>query len=67
MSYDMPIMLDKWRSKQDVLVVNLDDYNIIFGLDSLRKNKIVLMSYLNRVMTAVRDDYVLSYVAMSQR
>ena len=67
MSYDMPIMLDKWRSKQDVLVVNLDDYNIIFGLDSLRKNKIVLMSYLNRVMIAVRDDYVLSYVAMSQR
>jgi len=52
MSYDVPIMLDQWRGKQDVLVVNLDDYNIIFGLDFLRKNKIVLTSYLNEVMIA---------------
>jgi hypothetical protein len=35
-----------------MLVVNLDDYNIIPGLDFLRKTKIVLMSYLNRVMIA---------------
>jgi hypothetical protein len=30
-----------------VLVVNLDDYDIILGLDFLRKAKIVLMLYLN--------------------
>jgi hypothetical protein len=35
MSYDVPITLDQWRGKQDVLVVNLDDYDIIFGLDFL--------------------------------
>jgi hypothetical protein len=35
-----------------MLVVNLDDYNIIPSLDFLRKTKIVLMSYLNRVMIA---------------
>ena len=52
MSYDVPITLDQWRGKQDVLVVNLDDYNIILGLDFLRKAKIVLMSYLNGVMIA---------------
>jgi len=52
MSYDVPIMLDQWRGKQDVLVINLDDYDIIFGLDFLRKTKIVLTSYLNEVMIA---------------
>jgi hypothetical protein len=48
-----------------MLVVNLDDDNIIPGLDFLRKTKIVLMSCLNRVMIA-SEGYVLSYVAMSQ-
>ena len=52
MSYDVPITLDQWRGKQDVLVVNLDDYDIILGLDFLRKAKIVLMPYLNGVMIA---------------
>jgi len=35
-----------------MLVLNLDDYNNIFGLDFLRKTKIFLMSYLNKVMIA---------------
>jgi hypothetical protein len=52
MSYDVPITLDQWRGKQDMLVVNLDDYDIILGLDFLQKAKIVLMSYLNGVMIA---------------
>jgi len=30
MSYDVLIVLDRWRGKQDVLVMNLDDYDIIF-------------------------------------
>ena len=33
-----------------MLVVNLIDYDIILGLDFLRKSKIVLMLYLNGVM-----------------
>jgi len=33
-----------------VLVMNVDDYDIIFYLDFLRKAKIVLIPYLNRVM-----------------
>jgi hypothetical protein len=52
MSYDVPIVLDRWRGKQDVLVVTLDDYDIILGLDFLRKAKIVLMPYLNGIMVA---------------
>jgi hypothetical protein len=52
MSYDVPIMLDQWRGKQDVLVVSLDDYDIILGLDFLRKAKVVLMPYLNGMMIA---------------
>jgi len=52
MSYDVPITLDQWRGKQDVLVVNLDDYDIILDLNFVRKAKIVLMSYLNGVMIA---------------
>lgn len=35
-----------------MLVVNLDEYDIIFGLDFLKKAKIILMSYLNGVMIA---------------
>ena len=50
MSYDVLIVLDRWRGKQDVLVMNLDDYDIIFYLDFLRKTKIVLIPYLNGVM-----------------
>jgi hypothetical protein len=45
-------MLDQWRGNQDVLVVNLDDYDIILSLDFLRKAKIVLMPYLNGVIIA---------------
>ena len=52
MSYDVLIMLDQWRGNQDVLVVNLDDYDIILSLDFLRKAKIVLMPYLNGVIIA---------------
>jgi hypothetical protein len=50
MSFDVSIMLDQRRGKQDMLVVNLDDYGIILGLDLLRKSKIALMLYLNGVM-----------------
>jgi hypothetical protein len=50
MSYDVLIMLDRWKGKQDMLAINLYDYNIILGLDFLRKAKITLMSYLNGVM-----------------
>jgi hypothetical protein len=52
MSYDVPIMLDQWRGKHVLLVVNLDDYDIILGFDFLRKAKIVLVLYLNGVMIA---------------
>jgi len=46
-SYDVPIMLDQLRGKHDLLVVNLDDYDIILGLDFLRKSQdcISVISY----------------------
>jgi hypothetical protein len=50
MSYDVLIVLDRWKGKQDMLVLNLYNYDIILGLDFLRKAKITLMLYLNRVM-----------------
>ena len=46
-------MLDQLRGKQDVMVVNLDNYDIIIDLDFLRKTKIVLMLYLNVVKIAI--------------
>jgi hypothetical protein len=66
MSYDVPIMLDQWRGKQDVLVVNLNDYNIILGLDFLQKAKIVLMPYLNGVMIVSEGCPCFVPVVMSQ-
>nr|TKS05961.1 hypothetical protein D5086_0000127890 [Populus alba] len=52
MSYDVPIVLDQWRGKHDLLVITLDDYDLILGLDFLRKAKIALMPYLNGIMIA---------------
>lgn len=49
-SYDVLIILDQWRGNQDVLVVNLNNYDIILSLDFIRKAKIVLMSHLNGVI-----------------
>ena len=37
MSYDVLIVLDRWKGKQDMLVLNLYNYDIIIGLDFLRK------------------------------
>jgi hypothetical protein len=37
MSYDVLIVLDRWKGKQDMLVLNLYNYDIILGLDFLRK------------------------------
>lgn len=50
MSYNVPIMLDRLKGNQDMLVVNLNDSNIILSLDLLRKVDIALMPYLNGVM-----------------
>jgi len=43
MAYGVPVVLDKWQGKQDLLVVMLDDFDVILGLDFLKKAKIALM------------------------
>ena len=55
MFYDVPIMLDQWRGKQNVMVVNLLDYNIILGFDFDKKSNISLMSHLNGIMISSED------------
>jgi len=46
----MLIILYKWKWRQDVLMINLDDFNIILGLDFLNKVKIAQMPYLNGIV-----------------
>jgi hypothetical protein len=49
-AYGVPIVMDKWHGKHDLLVVMLDDFDIIIGQNFLRKAKIVLLSYLNSIL-----------------
>jgi hypothetical protein len=52
MAYGVPVVLDKWQGKQDLLVVMLDDFDVILGLDFLKKAKIALMPHLDRILLA---------------
>ena len=52
MAYGVSVVLDKWQGKQDLLVVTLDDFDVILGLDFLRKAKIALMPHLNGILLA---------------
>ena len=52
MAYSVPMVLDKWQGKQDLLVVTLDNFDIILGLDFLKRAKIVLMPHLDRILLA---------------
>jgi len=46
------VVLDKWQGKQELLVVTLDDFDIILGLDFLKRAKIVLMPHLDSILHA---------------
>ncbi|XP_061956833.1 uncharacterized protein LOC133678522 [Populus nigra] len=52
MAYGVPVVLDKWHGKQDLLVVTLDDFDVILGLDFLKKAKIALMPHLDGILLA---------------
>ena len=52
MAYGVPLVIEKWQMKHDLLVVALGDFEIILGLDFLKKAKIALMPYLNGILIA---------------
>nr|TKR74271.1 hypothetical protein D5086_0000296720 [Populus alba] len=52
MAYGVSVVLDKWQGKQDLFVVTLDDFDVILGLDFLKKAKIALMPHLNGILLA---------------
>jgi len=52
MAYGVLVVLDKWQGKQDLLVVTLDDFDVILGLDFLKKAKIALIPHLNGILLA---------------
>jgi hypothetical protein len=60
-AFSVFIALEKWQGKHDLLVVTLDDFDIILSLDFLKKAKIVLMSYLERIL--VTSEICLSFVS----
>jgi len=51
-AYGVPLTLEKWQGKHDLLVVTLDDFDLILGLDFLKKAKIALMPYLGGILIA---------------
>lgn len=50
MVYSVSIVLDLWKGKQDFLVINLNDFDVITGMDFLRKAKMSLIPYLDGLM-----------------
>ena len=50
MAYGVPVVLDKWQVKQDLLAVTLDDFNVILGLDFFKKARIALMPHMNGIL-----------------
>jgi len=49
-TYCVPLPLEKWQGKYDLLVMTLNDFDVILGLDFLKKAKIILMSYLGGIL-----------------
>lgn len=52
MFYSVLLVLEKQREMLDLLMVVLDDFELIFGLDFLKKDKIALMPYLDGALIA---------------
>jgi|EndMetStandDraft_7_1072992.scaffolds.fasta_scaffold6957089_1 hypothetical protein len=46
----MSIVLDLWKEKQDFLVINLNNFDVITNMDFLIKAKMSLMPYLDGFM-----------------
>nr|TKS06540.1 hypothetical protein D5086_0000121780 [Populus alba] len=49
--------MEKWQGKHDLLVVTLDDFDLILGLDFLKKAKIALMLYLGGILIVSETCY----------
>ena len=44
---DIPMILGHWSEKFNMTVVPLDDFNVLLGIDFLKKNKVVLIPHLD--------------------
>ncbi|KAG6515103.1 hypothetical protein ZIOFF_025488 [Zingiber officinale] len=54
MAYNVPLTVGTWVGKANMMVIPLEDFQIILGMDFLRKTKAVLMPHLDGVMKGLR-------------
>ncbi|WP_284190054.1 retropepsin-like aspartic protease family protein, partial [Zoogloea oryzae] len=47
---NVPITMDSWSGKTSFLVVDLDDFKVIMGLEFLDQHKVVLLSYVDSML-----------------
>ena len=50
MSYIVPVCMGNWIGKADMLVIRLDDFDLILGIEFMRKNQIVPIPHLDGAM-----------------
>ncbi|XP_070013049.1 uncharacterized protein [Nicotiana sylvestris] len=50
MAYNIPMSIGNWKGKVNLMVISLEDFEVILGIDFMRKNRFVPMPHLDRVM-----------------
>ncbi|WP_284343926.1 retropepsin-like aspartic protease, partial [Dyella mobilis] len=47
---NVPITMDSWSGKTSFLVVDLDDFKVILGMEFLDQHKVVLLPYVDSML-----------------
>ncbi|XP_070049904.1 uncharacterized protein [Nicotiana tomentosiformis] len=50
MIYNVPMSVGNWKRKVNLMVIPLEDFEVILGIDFMQKNRFVLMPHLDGVM-----------------
>ncbi|GAV89554.1 RVP_2 domain-containing protein [Cephalotus follicularis] len=50
MAHDVPLQMGTWKGQLNLMIVPLDDFDVIFGIDFLTRNKAVPMPHLKGLM-----------------
>lgn len=59
MIFAMPIHPSVWYRKVDLLVISLDDFEMIIGMDFLKAIKTTILSHLGGLLIMDREPYAL--------
>ena len=58
------VKVGDWYGSCELMVIPLDDFRVILGLDFMRKGKVSVIPYLDGLM--IHDEYATCFVHVSQ-